>query len=168
MGNSSPSSSLGRNFSPALITELPEMEGESRNIFLILHWNNTSWELCSWRWLADCAVLYFSGGLTQQAPHSAITGKTPNSTLFSRLDGGKITYLFAKDCISFLTISWNRCGTESLTVQSPGLSYCKDSGNFPEVLKSAAAHTAEHLGVNTHKTKAIPQDSFCQHCPVQF
>ena len=118
--------------------------------------------------LADCAVLYFSRGITQQAPHSAITGKTPDSTLFSRLDGDKITYAFAKDCISFLTISWNCCRAESLTVQSPGLSYCKDCGNLPEVLKPAAAHPVKHLGVNTHKTKAIPQDSFCQHCPVQF
>lgn len=168
MGNSSPSSSLGRNFSPAHITELSEKGGESRNIFLTLHWNTTSWELCSRRWLADCAVLYSSRGITQQAPNSAITGETPESTLFSRLDGRKITYPFAKDCISFLTVSWSRCGAESLAVQSPGLSYCKDSGNFPEVLKPAVAHTAEHLGVNTHKTKAIPQASFCQHRPVQF
>lgn len=113
-------------------------------------------------------MLHVSRGITQQAPRSAITGKTPDSTLLSRLDGDEITQPFAKDCISFLTISWSHCGAKSLTVQSPGVSYCKDCGNLPEVLKAAVAHTAEHLGVDTHKTKAIPQDSFCQHRLVQF
>lgn len=46
VGNSSPSSFLGRNFSPEQITELPGMGGEPRNIFLTLHWKDSAVQLC--------------------------------------------------------------------------------------------------------------------------
>lgn len=118
------------------------MAGESRNIFLTLHRNNTSWELRSRRWLS--VLFYVSRGITQHAPRSAITGKTPDSTVFSRLDGHKITYLFAKDCISFLTISRSHRGAENLPVQSPGLLYCKHSGNLPEGLSSHSWTPGSH------------------------
>lgn len=46
VGNSSPSSFLGRSFSPEQITELPGMGGEPRNIFLTLHRKDSAVQLC--------------------------------------------------------------------------------------------------------------------------
>lgn len=37
------------------------------------------------------------------------------------------------------------------------------TANTVEISQRGSAHTAEHLGVTTHKTKATPQDSFWQH-----